>query len=224
MNDKVPCSSTKLIRGGTACSSFPFELKLQLHGQVSNPYSFSIKKNYKASTTTKVKIPAYTKQSWTIPGTYVWTVPQGITKLKTTVAGAGGGGGGSYRHSDAGATGGTGGTGELITKTIIVTVDQQVNITVGAGGSGGGNGYSARPQGYPGSPGGSSTITVGSTVITGRGGGGGGIGTGNSMGAAGSPSYSGGGVGGTGGNYHHEYGSTSGKNGWVYIEYGEGIE
>ena len=42
MNDKVPCSSTKLIRGGTAYSSSPFELNLQLHGQVSNPYSFSI--------------------------------------------------------------------------------------------------------------------------------------------------------------------------------------
>lgn len=48
MNDKVPCSSTKLIRGGTAYSSSPFELNLQLHGQVSNPYSFGIKQNYKS--------------------------------------------------------------------------------------------------------------------------------------------------------------------------------
>ena len=40
MNDKVLCNSTKLMRGGTAYSSSPFELNLQLHGQVSNPYNF----------------------------------------------------------------------------------------------------------------------------------------------------------------------------------------
>lgn len=33
---------TNLIRGGTDYSSTPFELKLQLHGQVSNPYNFNI--------------------------------------------------------------------------------------------------------------------------------------------------------------------------------------
>ena len=48
MNGKVPNNSTKLIRGGTAYSPSLFELKLQLHGQVSNPYSFSIKQNYKS--------------------------------------------------------------------------------------------------------------------------------------------------------------------------------
>ena len=34
----------------------------------------------------------YTKESYTTPGTYTWTVPEGVTKIKVTVAGAGGGG------------------------------------------------------------------------------------------------------------------------------------
>ena len=45
MNNK----NTYIHGGGTAYLPSPFELKLQLHGQVSNPYSFSIKQNYKSS-------------------------------------------------------------------------------------------------------------------------------------------------------------------------------
>jgi len=36
--------------------------------------------------------PAYTKVTYTTPGTYSWTVPEGVTTIKATVAGAGGGG------------------------------------------------------------------------------------------------------------------------------------
>jgi len=36
--------------------------------------------------------PAYTKETYTTPGTYTWTVPSGVTTIKVTVAGAGGGG------------------------------------------------------------------------------------------------------------------------------------
>jgi len=36
--------------------------------------------------------PAYTKKTYTTPGTYTWTVPSGVTTIKVTVAGAGGGG------------------------------------------------------------------------------------------------------------------------------------
>lgn len=89
MNDKVPCSSTKLIRGGTAYSSSPFELNLQLHGQVSNPYNFNIKQNYESSATTQVE---FTYQEWTTPGTYTWIAPFTGT---VTVCVIGGGGGGS---------------------------------------------------------------------------------------------------------------------------------
>lgn len=167
--------------------------------------------------------PPYNKIEYKTPNTYTFTVPSGVTTLKVEVAGAGGGGGGSRRHSDAGATGGTGGTGELVIQTLTISSESTCFITVGAGGSGGNNGYSAAPSGNPGSAGGASSVKIGSTTIIGRGGGGGGVGTGNSMGAAGSPSYSGGGSGGTGGNYHHEYSSTSGANGWVIIEYGGDI-
>ena len=112
MNDKVPCSSTKLIRGGTAYSSSPFQLNLQLHEQVSNPYSFGIKQNYKSSATTKVSIPPYTEKSWTTPGTYTWTVPAGVTRIRVAVCG--GGGGGAYAVSEN-ATGGNGNTSSFDT-------------------------------------------------------------------------------------------------------------
>ena len=107
MNDKVPCSSTKLIRGGTAYSSSPFELNLQLHGQVSNPYSFGIKQNYKSSTITKVSIPPYTEKSWTTPGTYTWAVPAGVTRIRVAVCGGGGGGTRNRSRLDRCTNGGT---------------------------------------------------------------------------------------------------------------------
>ena len=119
MNDKVPCSSTKLIRGGTAYSSSPFELNLQLHGQVSNPYSFGIKQNYKSSATTKASIPPYTEKSWTTPGTYTWTVPVEVTRIRVAVCGGGGGSCGQGMGSTT-LTGGTGGSssfGNLVTAT-----------------------------------------------------------------------------------------------------------
>lgn len=110
MNDKVPCSSTKLIRGGTAYSSFPFELNLQLHGQVSNPYSFGIKQNYKSSAATKASIPPYTEKSWTTPGTYTFTVPAGVTRIRIALCAGGGGGAGAATKSPSQSyTGGTGG-------------------------------------------------------------------------------------------------------------------
>lgn len=105
---------TNLIRGGTDYSSTPFELKLQLHGQVSNPYTFSIKDDYKSSATIKVNTPPYTEKSWTTPGTYSWTVPAGVTRIRVAVCGGGGGGWGT----DSEATnGGTSSFGNLIQAT-----------------------------------------------------------------------------------------------------------
>ena len=134
MNDKVPCSSTKLIRGGTAYSSSPFELNLQLHGQVNNPYSFSIKQNYKSSATTKVNIPPYTEKSWTTPGTYTWTVPAGVTKIKVEVAGAGGGGA-HWKflfENDY-----SGGNGDKKTSSISIVRKTSYSVVVGKGGTNG---------------------------------------------------------------------------------------
>lgn len=35
--------------------------------------------------------PPYTEQSWTTPGTYTWTCPKGVTRIKAAVCGGGGG-------------------------------------------------------------------------------------------------------------------------------------
>ena len=45
-----------------------------------------------ASITVIVNKLEYAKITYTTPGTYTWTVPAGVTKVKVTVAGAGGGG------------------------------------------------------------------------------------------------------------------------------------
>ena len=82
---------TNLIRGGTGNSYAPFELKLQLHGQVNNPYTVSVKSGYKTSASISVDVPAYTEKSWTTSGTYTWTVPNGITRIRAAVCGGGGG-------------------------------------------------------------------------------------------------------------------------------------
>lgn len=130
MNDKVPCSSTKLIRGGTAYSSSPFELKLQLHGQVSNPYNFNIKQNYESSATTQVE---FTYQEWTTPGSYTWTAPFTGTAIIVVI---GGGGGSGYCHTGAqsSSSGGTGGISQFKYGSTIA-----VQATGGTGGKGNAN-------------------------------------------------------------------------------------
>ena len=98
-----------------------YELNLQLHSQVANPYTFNPKQDYKSSSDIKAAVPAYTEQSWTEPGTYTFTVPAGVTRMRVAVCG--GGGGSAYFASENGeaekggdssfgsftATGGTGG-------------------------------------------------------------------------------------------------------------------
>lgn len=50
IKNHIQLERTNLIRGGTDYPYAPFELKLQLHGKVSNPYAVSVKRNYKTST------------------------------------------------------------------------------------------------------------------------------------------------------------------------------
>lgn len=160
---------TNLIRGGTGNSYASFGLKLQLHGQVSNPYMFNIKGNYKASAVIPL---AYAKKEYRTPGTYSLTLPSGITKIKAQVAGAGGGGASGDRYLD-GVYGGTGGRGEGKTQIINNVSGLTCSITVGKGGSAGSQGASGHPIATDASSGGNSSIKVGSTTITARGGGGG---------------------------------------------------
>lgn len=52
--------------------------------------------------------PAYTEKSWTSAGTYTWTCPTGITRVRVAVCG--GGAGSYYRHSWVSYPGESGGT------------------------------------------------------------------------------------------------------------------
>ncbi len=73
-------------------------------------------------------------QEFTTPGTYSWTVPNGVTSI--SVAGIGGGGAGSQK-----ASGGTGGGGGQLkyANNISVTPGQVYTIVVGEGGITGGD-------------------------------------------------------------------------------------
>lgn len=106
--------STKAFRGGNAQEQEQFELNLQLHAGVSNPCTFKITKNYKASADTKAAIPPYTEKSWTTPGTYTWTVPAGVTKVRVAVCGGGGGG---VRNKGTAGNGSTSSFGSLLQAT-----------------------------------------------------------------------------------------------------------
>ena len=74
-----------------------------------------------------------TVQAWGTAGTYLWTVPPGVTKIVVEAWGAGGGGG-AGSSSDFAPGGGGGGYGKEIA---VVTPGNTLTVTVGAGGSGG---------------------------------------------------------------------------------------
>ncbi len=89
--------------------------------------------------------------TYTAPGTYVFTVPAGVTSIAVEAEGGGGGGGsgGSATSSQftflgnttqttaTGAAGGDGAHGELVTQAIAVTPGEVITVVVGAGGAGG---------------------------------------------------------------------------------------
>lgn len=150
----------------------------------------------------------YTKLTYATPGTYTYSLPGGVTKIRITVAG-GGGSGGATITGDCGNIhyGGSGGVGGRIAPKI---VSGSGTITIVVGAKGGGNG-------------GNSSVTADGTTYTATGGrrggngwcsyhyytkGGGRYEHGNgSVGAPGTPT----GTGGTSGN------------GYVYIEFGGDI-
>ena len=71
-------------------------------------------------------------QSFTTAGSYTWTKPSGIKRVRVFVTG-GGGGGGSHNTDDAQGGGGAGGTA---IKIIDVTSISSVSVTIGGGGTG----------------------------------------------------------------------------------------
>jgi len=148
-------------------------------------------------------LPGHGQVSYTSPGSYTFTVPEGIYEIFAQVWGAGGGGGGGgaggIYGSDAGGGGGGGGgggAGGYIEGWIPVSPGQTLSITVGAGGSGGSGGSTSGAGGSPGGVGGVSS--VGPLTAGGGDEGGGGNGGSTTSYAGGSGGSGGAGAGNTG--------------------------
>ena len=77
-------------------------------------------------------------------GSYLWTVPEGVTSIIIEMWGAGGGGGRSAQYS-FNKGGGAGGYGK---SSIDVTPGQQFSVIVGAGGSGGSSGANGQATSF----------------------------------------------------------------------------
>jgi len=128
------------------------------------------------------------QQIYTIPGTYLWTAPPGVTRVSVVAIGGGGGG------SNNGEGGGGGGLGW---GNVSVVPGNNYTVQVGGGGSGGvGSNFAA------GDNGGASWFGS-NTTIAGFGGAGGGriVLTGNTVNTGGSFIGDGGGTGGNGGTW-----------------------
>lgn len=90
------------------------------------------------------------------PGNYTWTCPEGVTKIRIILSGAGGGGGGGFDfyNQSEGRSGGKGGNGQLIEKIITVVPNTTYPVTVGAGGTAGKTEHASSGMGGSGTDGG----------------------------------------------------------------------
>lgn len=102
-------------------------LKSSISGTVPFSKSINLTQNY-GSLSASVSGSTYT--SYTEPGTYTWTVPEGVTTISLLGIGAGGGG----VQSLAGGSGGTGGN-LVYYNSLPVTPGDTYSIVVGGGGS-----------------------------------------------------------------------------------------
>jgi hypothetical protein len=147
-----------------------------------------------SSDVSNVGVTCATVVSFTIPGSYNWTVPSGVTSVQVLAIGGGGAGGQMTTPTQPGAPGGA---GAWVTATLSVTPGQVIAVVVGGGG-GVGSYVSSGDCGTGGGGGGASSVDVGNPdrIIAGGGGGGGGYCGSGSVSQAGG---SGGGVAGAGG-------------------------
>lgn len=163
-----------------------------------------------AGVTYNIKIqakPPYNKVEYRTPGTFTFNVPNNVTTLQISVAGAGGGG---LKVSSISANGGN---GDLQSATINLAgygKSTTITITVGKGGQL----MTLDNLETGGYKGGSTTITIGTDTITAEGGGGAYI---LGMANVANGTNAGNGQGGKGGI------GAAGENGWVIIEYGGDI-
>lgn len=80
IKDNNLSSTVNFIKEGTAVQFTPFELKLQLHGEVSNPYNFNIDNNYNIyGNINKPKIFLHCRD---IEGNYLSTIEYDIPENK----------------------------------------------------------------------------------------------------------------------------------------------
>jgi sugar lactone lactonase YvrE len=100
-------------------------------------------------------------REFTVPGSRLWVVPEGVFQVNVLIVGGGGGGGGTLDRT----AGGGGGGGFRCLSNVTVTPGDSIPISVGSGGNGG-------TSGGTGAKGGNSLF--GSYVSIGGGGGGGG--------------------------------------------------
>lgn len=161
--------------------------------------------------------PAYQKVTYSTPGSYTFTVPAGVTKLRVEVAGGGGSSGGGDFYWDGDDKnyfrGGKGGNGAKINTSISVTPFSKITIIVGAGGT-------APGFQQDGVDGGSSSVP-GVTA----GGGGKGLESKKYENNRTDGANASNGLGGAGGAYGDAAGGgRAGSNGWVIIEYGQGAQ
>ncbi len=146
--------------------------------------------------------------SFTLPGTYTWTVPAGVSSVQVVATGGGGGGGGMY----GAYAGQSGGAGAVVTSTLAVAAGQVFTVVVGAGGGAGTSGpgdTNGWTCGAGGGGGGASSMDAGSPdqVIAGGGGGGGSCNNATTGGAGA------GGINGAGGSGGAGFGSIVGGSG-----------
>ncbi|XRD23465.1 glycine-rich domain-containing protein [Lysinibacillus fusiformis] len=134
-----------------------------------------------------VTSPTNGSQTFSTPGTYSFTVPEGVTRLTYRAWGGGGGGGGSsaYRGYTAG-----GGAGAYASGCLNVTPGDILTVTVGKGGDGGlPNTDENNDRMLLGGTGGASNISGPKNsipyLVGGGGGGGGSCGFNNNVGRAG---------------------------------------
>ena len=149
-----------------------------------------------------MKTPKYI---WSKPGTYDWTVPDGIYKIYVTACGGGGGGGGCLGDiytRPRGSGGGGGGGAAVFNRPVYVTPGDTASIIIGRGGSGGQSSISTSVV-KDGGDGRSTALIMGDATalrptLSLPGGNGGSAGNGTKAAAGGAAGASGGGNGGNG--------------------------
>lgn len=171
--------------------------------------------------------PPYGKSEYRNAGTYTWTAPAGVTKVRVTVAGGGGGGAYSvYFYNPKLHVNHNGGKGASVTQTVSVTPKNTYTISVGSGGACvKDNGNSTKDIELQAGNGNASSAFN----ISARGGGGAYLFipkiSGFSDRGHDGTSYGSGGEGGKAWyNNTKSYGADNGGTGWVIIEYGQGVQ